>query len=54
MAVVLSGVELDGVWPEGLLDAYIIIVTKADGEATPLGQRPHVRLACCLPHLGVC
>ena len=40
---VLSRVELDGVWPEGLLDAYITIIPKVD--ATPLGQRP----LCVLP-----
>ena len=40
LAVVLSGVELDGVWLEGLLDAYITLIHKADGDATPLGQRP--------------
>ena len=45
MAVVLSGVELDGVGPEGLLDAYITVIPKADGDATPLGQRP----LCVLP-----
>ena len=43
LAVVLSWVELDGVWPEGLLDACITM--KADGDATPLGQRP----LCVLP-----
>ena len=33
-------VEELGVWPEGLLDAYIAMLPKADGDATPLGQRP--------------
>ena len=50
LAVVLSGVELDGIWPEGLLDAHITMIPKADGDATPLGQRP----AFCLSHFGVC
>ena len=45
LADVLSGVELDGVWPEGLLDAYITMIPKADGDAAPLGQRP----LCVLP-----
>ena len=40
LAVVVSGVELDGVWPEGLLDAYIAMIPNADGDATPIGQRP--------------
>ena len=29
-----------GVWPDGLLDAYIAIIPRTDGDATPLGQRP--------------
>ena len=45
MAVVLSRVELDGVWLEGHLDAYITMIPKDDGNATPLGQRP----LCVLP-----
>ena len=27
-------------WPDGLLDAYIAMIPKVDGDATPLGQRP--------------
>ena len=38
-------VENDGVWPECLLDAYIAMIPKVDGDATPLGQRP----LCLLP-----
>ena len=45
LPVALSGVELDGVWPEGVLDAYTTMIPKADGDATPLGQRP----LCVLP-----
>ena len=33
-------VEDSGVWPDGLLDAYIAMILKSDGDATPLGQRP--------------
>ena len=29
-----------GDWPQGLLDAYIAMIPKADGDSTPLGQRP--------------
>ena len=29
-----------GIWPDGLLDAYIAMIPKTDGDATPLGQRP--------------
>ena len=29
-----------GVWPDGLLDAYIAMIPKVGGDVTPLGQRP--------------
>ena len=45
LAVILSRIVLDGVWPDGLLDAYIAMILKADGDATPKGQRP----LCVLP-----
>ena len=45
LAVVLSRVELDGVWLDGLLDAYVTMIPKSDGDSTPLGQRP----LCVLP-----
>ena len=45
LAVVLSRVELDGVSPDGLLDAYVTMIPKSDGDSTPLGQRP----LCVLP-----
>ena len=34
-----------GRWPQGLLDAYIAMIPKAEGDSTPLGQRP----LCVLP-----
>ena len=40
LARILSTVEDTGVWPDGLLDAYIAMIPKTDGDATPLGQRP--------------
>ena len=40
LARILPGVEDSGIWPEGLLDAYIAMTPKVDGNATPLGQRP--------------
>ena len=40
LARILSKVEEVGVSPEGLLDAYIAMSPKADGDAAPLGQRP--------------
>ena len=40
LARILTVVENTGVWPDGLLDAYIAMIPKSDGDATPLGQRP--------------
>ena len=40
LATILSKVEDLGVWPDGLLDAYIAMIPKVDGDATPLCQRP--------------
>ena len=37
LARILSKVEELGVWPDGLLDAYIAMIPKVDGDATPLG-----------------
>ena len=36
----LELVEINGVWPQGSWDAYIAMIPKADGDSTPLGQRP--------------
>ena len=40
LARILAKVEEFGIWPDGLLDAYIAMIPKVDGDATPLGQRP--------------
>ena len=40
LARILIAVEDTGVWPDGLLDAYIAMIPKTDGDATRLGQRP--------------
>ena len=40
VARILTKVEDFGIWPDGLLDAYIAMIPKTDGDATPLGQRP--------------
>ena len=37
---IFTKVEDLGVWPDGLLDAYIAMIPKTGGDATPLGQRP--------------
>ena len=40
MAILLELVETPGVQPQGVLDAYIAMIPKADGDSTPFGQRP--------------
>ena len=40
LAILLEPVESTGTWPQGLRDAYIAMIPKADGDSTPLGQRP--------------
>ena len=35
---ILTKVEEVGVWPDGLLDAYIALIPKSDGDATPLAR----------------
>ena len=40
LAILLELVESTGIEPDGLLDAYIAMIPKADGDSTPLGQRP--------------
>ena len=45
LAFVLRQIETLGQWPQGLLDAYIAMIPKAEGDSTPIGQRP----LCALP-----
>ena len=40
LARILAKVEGIGAWPDGLLDAYIAMIPKTDGDATRLGQSP--------------
>ena len=40
LAKILSLVGSSGVWPDGIVDAYIALIPRVDGDATPLGQRP--------------
>ena len=46
LAILLELVETSGVWPQGLLDAYIAIIPKADGFY-PLGQPPSLCSLLC-------
>ena len=52
LAAILTKVEEDGAWPDGLLDAYIAMTPKSDGDAA-LGQRP-LFSPCCLEARGIC
>ena len=40
LAILFNLVETTGNWPQGSLDAYIAMISNADG-VTPLCQRPH-------------
>ena len=40
LAILLELIETTGTWPQGLLDAYIAMIPKVDGDSIPLGQRP--------------
>ena len=35
LAILLELVETSGIWPQGLLDAYIAMIPKTDGDSTP-------------------
>ena len=52
LAVLLELVETTGIWPQGLLDAYIAMIPKVDGDSTPLGQRPLSVLPGCVQAVG--
>ena len=45
LARILSCVEDFGIWPDGLLDAYIALIPKVDGEILPLARG----LLVCFP-----
>ena len=53
LALVLRQVETTGQWPQVLLDAYIAMIPKAEGDSTPLGQRPLCRFTSSLSPLGL-
>ena len=40
LAILLELVETTGAWPQRLVDAYIAMILKTDGDSTPLGQLP--------------
>ena len=58
LAIFLDLVETTGTWPQGLLDASVAMIPEADGDSTPLGQRPvcsRLCAGCGLPFgLDIC
>ena len=53
LATLLELVETSGVWPQGLLDACIAMISEADGDSTPLGQTaPSVFYRLCKKAVG--
>ena len=48
LARILSKVEDTGVWPDGLLDAFIAMIHKTDGDATPLVKGLLVSTLLCI------
>ena len=42
LALVPRQVEAAGRWPQGLFDAYIAMIPKAEGDSTPLDSAPYV------------
>ena len=49
LARILSCVEDFGIWPDGLLDAYIAMIPKVDGDASPFGFFPWFIVLGLLP-----
>ena len=54
LALVLRQVEAAGQWPQGLLDAYIAMIPKAEGDSTPPWSASFVRFTGSLSSLGLC
>ena len=54
LARILTKVEEVGVWPDGLLDAYIAMIPKTDGDATPLRPKASQRTPDRQSYLGFC
>ena len=50
LARILAKVEELGVWPEGLLDAFFVMIPKVGGAWSAPSQCP----SCCLSYLGFC
>ena len=53
LALVLRQIEAAGRWPQGLLDAKIAMIPKAEGDSTPSWAASFMCLAGCLSALGL-
>ena len=51
LAIPLELVETSGIWPQGLLDAKIAMIPKADGDSTPRSTAPQ-RAPGCVQAVG--
>ena len=54
LPLVLRQVEAAGQWPKGLLDAYIAMIPKAEGDSTPSWSASFMRFTGSLSSLGLC
>ena len=52
LAILLQLVETSGVWPQGLLDACIAMILKADGDSTPPRSTTPQRAPGCVQAVG--
>ena len=53
LALVLRQIEAAGRWPQGLLDAYIAMIPKAEGDSTHPWTASFMCLAGCLSAVGL-
>ena len=54
LARILTKVEEEGVWLEGLLDAYIAVIPKVGIGPYTYGPGPSLRTSDSSSHLGLC
>ena len=54
LALVLRQIETLGQWPQGLLDAYIAMIPKAEGDSTPHWSAAFMCSTGSLSSLGLC
>ena len=54
LALVLRQIEAAGQWPQGLLDAYIAMIPKAEGDSTLPWPTSFMCFTSSLSPLGLC